>query len=108
MRSALRRLARDRVFAAWIVLLISLGLGLLSTMFALLDAVRLRDLDVPDAGSLFQVVALKDGRKDAAIDVARVRSGVGADGCSRAGAPGRATRAGFTPALRRGVNPTVS
>jgi len=59
-RSAVRALARDRAFAAFAILLITLGAGLVTTMFALVDAVTLRKLDVPDPDSLFYVVALRE------------------------------------------------
>ena len=48
MRSAVRALARERAFAAFAILLIALGAGLVTTMFALVDAVSLRKLDVPN------------------------------------------------------------
>src|SRR2546426_6097834 len=62
MRSAVRALARERAFAAFAILLIGLGAGLVTTMFALVDAVSLRKLDVPDPDSLFGIVALREGR----------------------------------------------
>src|SRR5216117_2420988 len=63
MKSAVRALARERAFATLSVLLIGLGAGLLTTMFALLDAVSLRRLDVPDPDSLFHIVALRGGHQ---------------------------------------------
>jgi predicted permease len=45
------------------VLLIGLGAGLLTAMFALVDAVALRKLDVPNPDSLISICAVKDGRE---------------------------------------------
>ena len=69
IRSAVRALARERVFTAFALILIMLGAGLLTTMFALVDAVSLRKLDVPDPDSLFGIVALREGGR-AGIPVA--------------------------------------
>ena len=60
IRSAVRALRRERAFAAFAIFLIGLGAGLLTAMFALVDAVTLRKLDVPDPDSLFYVVALRE------------------------------------------------
>jgi hypothetical protein len=63
MRSAIRALSRERAFAAFAVLLIGLGAGLLTTMFAIVDAVTLRKLDVPDPDLLINIVALREGKE---------------------------------------------
>ena len=57
-----RIIIRERTFALAAVMLIALGAGLLTTMFALVDAITLRKLDVPDPDSLVNIVALKEGR----------------------------------------------
>jgi predicted permease len=61
LQFAFRSLRRERAFAAFAVLLIGLGTGLTTTMFALFDAVALRKLDVPDPDSLFHIVAMNNG-----------------------------------------------
>jgi len=62
LRFALRAFARERAFLSFAVLLITLGAGLLTAMFALVDAVDLRKLDVPDPDSLITICAIKDGQ----------------------------------------------
>jgi len=59
----MRTLFRERGFAALAVFLIGLGAGLLTTMFALVDAVVLRKLDVPDPDSLINIVSLREGQE---------------------------------------------
>jgi hypothetical protein len=61
IRSAVRALARERAFTAFALILIMLGAGLLTTMFALVDAVSMRKLDVPDPDSLFGIFPLREG-----------------------------------------------
>jgi MacB-like periplasmic core domain len=63
IRSAISALARERAFTAFALILIMLGAGLLTTMFALVDAVSMRKLDVPDPDSLFGIFSLRDGRR---------------------------------------------
>src|SRR5437867_12754186 len=63
IRSAVRALGRERAFAAFAIFLIGLGAGLLTAMFALVDAVTLRKLDVPDPDSLLNIVTLREGRE---------------------------------------------
>ena len=63
IRSAVRALRRERAFAAFAIFLIGLGAGLLTAMFALVDAVTLRKLDVPDPDSLLHIVAMREGRQ---------------------------------------------
>src|SRR3954454_11905252 len=61
LRLAFRSLRRERVFAVFAILLIGLGTGITTAMFALFDAVALRKLAVPSPDSLFHVVVWKDG-----------------------------------------------
>ena len=49
LRYATRTLTRERVFAAAAVLMLALGIGANSAMFALVDAILLRPLPFPDA-----------------------------------------------------------
>ena len=55
-----RQYRKYAVWGAAFAVLITLGAGLVTTMFALVDAVTLRKLDVPDPDSLFYVVALRE------------------------------------------------
>ena len=64
-RSAVRALVHARAFAAVAIIEIGLGVSLLTTMFALVDAVSLRKLDVADPDSLINVVSLREGREAA-------------------------------------------
>ena len=64
-RSALRTLAQARAFAAVAIIGIALGVGLLTTMFALVDAVSLRKLNVANPDSLINFVSLREGREAA-------------------------------------------
>src|SRR6266516_4728900 len=63
IRSAVRALGRERAFTAFAIFLIGLGAGLLTAMFALVDAVTLRKLEVPDPDSLLHIVAMREGRQ---------------------------------------------
>src|SRR5213593_78903 len=63
IRSAVRALGRERAFTAFAIFLIGLGAGLLTAMFALVDAVTLRKLDVPDPDLLLHIVTLREGRE---------------------------------------------
>lgn len=58
VRLALRALGRERSFAAFAVLLIGLGAGLTTAMFALYNGVALRKLPVPDPDRLIHVYAI--------------------------------------------------
>src|SRR5688500_1117224 len=55
LRDAARTLTRQRVFAAAAVLMLALGIGANSAMFALVDAVLLRPLPFPDPDRLVKV-----------------------------------------------------
>ena len=50
LRYAARTLTKQRVFAAAAVLMLALGIGANSAMFALVDAILLRPLPFPEIG----------------------------------------------------------
>jgi putative ABC transport system permease protein len=52
LRYAVRSLAKQRVFAAAVTVMLALGIGASSAMFALVDAILLRPLPFPDADRL--------------------------------------------------------
>ena len=52
LRYATRTLTRERVFAAAAVLMLALGIGANSAMFALVDAILLRPLPFPEPDRL--------------------------------------------------------
>jgi MacB-like periplasmic core domain len=58
LHHAIRRIARSPGFCIVVVLLIAIGIGTATTIFALLDALLLRPLPVKDPGTLVQVVQL--------------------------------------------------
>lgn len=59
-RFALRALRRERSFAAFAILLIGLGAGLSTGMFALYDGIALRKIAAPDPDSLIHIEAVQD------------------------------------------------
>ncbi|HBY60869.1 MAG TPA: hypothetical protein DEH78_13685 [Solibacterales bacterium] len=59
-RQAARGLGRERAFAAFAVLLIGLGTGAMTAMFALYHGVALRKMAVPDADALVLVEGVRE------------------------------------------------
>ncbi len=64
VRDSLRSVLRHRTFAATVVLILGLGIGCSTAMFAVIHGVLLRPLPYPESGRLFHVSMRGDDRDD--------------------------------------------